>query len=316
MKGESDMSECFQCSDIARAPDDSTKSEVPTRTNIRASKPTLSSLARRKDPRVRSLTAIPSTSASPTMESLAPTPSHKSFLPHWSYKKSSIAAATVITVIAAVGLVVLIVLLIRRLRQSWKRYRKRKREYVKSKYYAISPLDDNIGAYTFATPESRMSRETLMFGRSRSNSMTYVVEEAIDKGAVTRVICASKNALLASPLDFISASGRSEVDQEDVSGPDILKEPGRAGFVPRRVVIISPSLSPVESITACEVGRKSWSRPNEQVALRELQKIPPSPVKQQKEVRPASSSKTPDTDMNNLFRLPSIERSTSPLFSF
>ncbi|KAF7180100.1 hypothetical protein CNMCM7691_009266 [Aspergillus felis] len=262
-------------------------------------------------------TAVYKRTVSSTADSVTPTPSHKSFLPHWSYKKSSIAAAVVFIVITTVAFIALTVLLIRRLRQSWKRYKKRKRDYANSKYAAISPLDDNIATYSFgSTPKTRRSRELSISDKTRPTAKTYVAEEATRLEAVTRALCANADAMPVSPLGSFAAPKQSEarLPQASVSErpgkSELPTDPWRAGFVPKQVVVVSP-LNRMVSGKAAEIGWQSSLRTIDELSLPEPQAGPQRP---HRNARREVGNQTPSTDQ--LFRLPSIERSTSPLFEF
>ncbi|RHZ48095.1 uncharacterized protein CDV56_104077 [Aspergillus thermomutatus] len=316
LSDEADTSDNINRLDITIASVDSTKGQSSIGMETRAGPTKLHRLASKKTPRTYTPTAAYVKTASSTVDP-TPTPSHKSLLPHWSYRKSSIAAAVSIVSITAVALIALTILLIRRLRQSWKRYKKRKRDYANSKYSAISPLDDNIGTYSFDTPRTRLGRESSKFGLSRSTTMPYVAEEATSLGAVTRAICANTNAMPVSPLDSVAAVKQSEVRLPHVSVPErpkeseLLTEPWRAGFVPKQVVIVAPPLSRMVSASTAEIGRQSSLRTIDELSLPESETGPQSP---HKKARPKDGNQTPSTD--ELFRLPSIQRVTSPIFEF
>ncbi|GAQ10935.1 hypothetical protein ALT_8256 [Aspergillus lentulus] len=261
--------------------------------------------------------AVYKRTASSTVDSVTPTPSHKSFLKHWSYKKSSIAAAVIFIVITTVAFIALSVLLFRRLRRSWKQYKKGKRDFANSKYAAISPLDDNIANYSFgSTPKIRRSRELSISDKSRPITKTYVAEEATRLEAVTRALCAHADAVPVSPLGSFAAPKQSEASLPQASMPErpgkseLPAEPWRAGFVPKQVVVVSP-LNRMVSGKAAEIGWQSSLRTIDELSLPKPEAGPPRPHrKARREVR----NSTPSTDQP--FRLPSIERSTSPLFEF
>ncbi|RHZ62188.1 hypothetical protein CDV55_102988 [Aspergillus turcosus] len=338
-----DTSDGISRLDITLASGDSTERQSSIGMETRAGPTKLHRLALRKTHRTCTPTAIHKRTASSTADSVTPTPSHKSYIPHWSYKKHSIAAAIVFVVIAAVAFIALTILLIRRLRQSWKRYKKRKRDYVNSKYFAISPLDDNIASYSIGTPKIRRSRELSIPGKSRSTTKTYVAEEAKSLGAVTRAICANTDAMPVSPLDSIAAPRQSEAKlprasvSERLGKPELATEPWRAGSVPKQVVIVSP-LNRMVSGKAAEIGWQSSLRTIDEVSVPEPEAGPQRPLGK---VRREDGNQTPSTDQlsrltgsqrplgkarreagnqtpstDRLYRLPSIERSTSPLFEF
>jgi hypothetical protein len=216
-----------------------------------------------------------------------------------------------------VAFLALTILLIRRLRQSWKRYKKGKRDFANSKYAAISPLDDNIANYSFgSTPKIRRSRELSILDKSRPTTKTYVAEEATRLEAVTRALCAHADAVPVSPLGSFAAPKQSEARLPQASMPErpckseLPAEPWRAGFVPKQVVVVSP-LNRMVSGKAAEIGWQSSLRTIDELSLPKPEAGPQSPHrKARREVR----NPTPSTDQP--FRLPSIERSTSPLFEF
>jgi hypothetical protein len=367
-----DTSEGINRLDITVASVDSTEHQSSVGMETRAGPITWQRLASKKAHRTFTPTAVHKRTASSTAYSVTPTPTPppKSYIPHWSYKKHSIAAAIVFVVIAAVAFIALTILLIRRLRQSWKRYRKRKRDYVNSKYYAISPLDDNIASYGIGTPKIRRSRELSIPRRSRSITKTYVAEEATSLAAVARAICANPDAMPVSPLDSVAAPKQSEARlsrssvTERLAKPELPTEPWRAGLVPKQVVIVSP-LNRMVSGKAAEIGWQSSLRTIDEVSVPEPEAGPQRPPG---EARREDGNQTPSTDQRSpltgsrkpygkvgrengkqtpstdhpsgltgpqrphgkagrgsvnqtpstdlAYRLPSIERSTSPLFEF
>lgn len=295
---------------------DSTKHRSLTGIDTRAQSTNSHSLAS-KTLRTRIRTAVYKRTASSTVDYVTPTPSHKSFLKHWSYKKSSIAAAVIFIVITTVAFLALTVLLIRRFRQSWKRYKKAKRDFANSKYAAISPLDDNIANYSFgSTPKIRRSRERSVGGKSRPTTKAYVPEEATRLEAVTRALCAHADDVPVSPLGSFAAPKQSEARlpqpfiPERPSESKVPAAPWRAGFVPKQVVVVSP-LNRMVSGKAAEIGWQSSLRTIDELRLPKSEAGSQRPhQKARREVR----NPTPSTDQP--FQLPSIERSTSPLFEF
>ncbi|KAF7162190.1 hypothetical protein CNMCM6106_009184 [Aspergillus hiratsukae] len=293
-----DTSDGINRLDITVASVDSTEHQSSIAMETRAGPTKLHRLASRRSHRTCTPTAVHKRTASSTADSVTPTPSPKSYIPHWSYKKHSIAAAIVFVVIAAVAFIALTILLIRRLRQSWKRYKKRKRDYVNSKYFAISPLDDNIASYSIGTPKIKRSRELSLSRKSRSTTKPYVAEEATSLGAVARAICANPDAMPVSPLDSVAAPKQSEARlsrasvTERLGKPELPTEPWRAGLVPKQVVIVSP-LNRMVSGKAAEIGWQSSLRTIDEVSVPEPEAGPQRPIGK---IRREDGNQTPSPD--------------------
>ncbi|OOG01102.1 hypothetical protein ASPCADRAFT_511914 [Aspergillus carbonarius ITEM 5010] len=234
---------------------------------------------------------------------------NRNWIPHWSYKKSSIAAACIFTAITAMAFVFLAILSIRKIKRSWERHKRERLNYASSRYSALCLLED--GHKMDSTGSKQSSRASLMFSRSRSPSSTYVVEQ--EGTSVTRVFRASKNvstlALDLSPShlgDGSSTPQLSSIPERPVSALRPSRNE-RHGSKAKSIVVVPPPLKPVASFSVKPMThRPEPAESFERTPLRADSEAGDTPSNNKRESFGASS----------LFKLPTIQRTMSPLFSF
>lgn len=132
------------------------------------------------------LTILPSTTASADAK-----PTSLSLLPHWSYEKSCIAAASILTTAVVVACFVLGAIYFRRIQRWWNRRKQGQQEY------SAMPLVDKNTPLKTSPLSRRIRREAVMFSRDCSPSMAFVVEESKD-GNPTRVYYANNNVSVST----------------------------------------------------------------------------------------------------------------------
>ncbi|XRM41505.1 hypothetical protein ABZX51_004767 [Aspergillus tubingensis] len=231
---------------------------------------------------------------------------NRNWIPHWSYQKSSIAAACIFTAVTVMALTFLAILSIKKAKRSWERHKREKQDYANSGYSALTLLEE--GHKMTATSSKQISRETLMFSRSRSPSSTYLIEQ--DGPSVTRVYHTSKSVstiTLDSPSSTLGDAGSTtELNAIPERPASALKRSRheRHGSKARSIVVVpSPlrafSVKPMIHHTdpAYALERTSLNVEHEGGDV-------------------PSSSKRDSAGGNSLFKLPAIQRTMSPLFSF
>ncbi|KAF7585847.1 hypothetical protein BBP40_009969, partial [Aspergillus hancockii] len=125
-----------------------------------------------------------------------PTPSNNNLIPHWSYEKSSLAAAYTFTALAILALLFLTFLTIRKIRLSWQRHKLEHHDYSAFSHRIdprSSATDDRDLAPCFMTESNKSSRESLMYSHENAPcvGLGYVVEQT--GGEVTRVFREGNN---------------------------------------------------------------------------------------------------------------------------
>ncbi|RAL00353.1 uncharacterized protein BO80DRAFT_494229 [Aspergillus ibericus CBS 121593] len=233
----------------------------------------------------------------------------RNWIPHWSYEKSSIAAACIFTAITVMAFIFLTILSVKKIRRSWERHKRERRDYATSRYSTLSLLED--GHKMESTSSKQTSRETLMFRRSRSPSSTYVVEQ--EGASVTRVYRASKSAsTLALDLpgpslgDETPTSPLKSIPERPVSAIRPSRHE-RHGSKARSIVVVPSPLKPVASFSVNPMTHRSEPAESfERTPLSLDNEAGDNPSNRKRESFGASS----------LFKLPAIQRTISPLFSF
>ncbi|PYH64757.1 uncharacterized protein BO88DRAFT_152297 [Aspergillus vadensis CBS 113365] len=231
---------------------------------------------------------------------------NRNWIPHWSYQKSSLAAACIFTAVTVMALTFLAILSIKKAKRSWGRHKRENQDYSNSGYSALSLLEE--GHKMTATSSKQISRETLMFSRSRSPSSTYLIEQ--DGPSVTRVYHTSKSVstiTLDSPSSTLGDAGSTtELNAIPERPASALKRSRneRHGSKARSIVVVpSPlrafSVKPMIHHTDPAYGLERTSLNVEH----EGGNVP-------------SNSKRDSAGGNSLFKLPAIQRTMSPLFSF
>ncbi|KAI9041560.1 uncharacterized protein KD926_006634 [Aspergillus affinis] len=245
------------------------------------------------------------------------TKTHISLVPHWSYEKNSIAVAIVISVVTVIAVTTLVILLIQKVRRSWKRHKSEQKDYAGSRYrvYYLNDSAENGGL------EHKFSRESVMFSKDASGQ-EYLVEQDGDK--ITRVYRAGKNDSSrtfdsvgkpqepqqqqppATPVQttLMSSAGIVDLAQpvSEVQPNKPLTVRGRSGSIPKPIVVVPPPLKHVTSLKATPVTQ------------------PPDLIPERPSFIPKSRSEARRsliklaTDPSSLFRLPSIKKTTSPIY--
>ncbi|KAE8359027.1 hypothetical protein BDV27DRAFT_168937 [Aspergillus caelatus] len=240
-----------------------------------------------------------------TEESPRPTTTHNNLVPHWNYQKNSLAVACVLGAITVLGIIFLSVFTVRKIRRSWKRHKREKKDYDAFKHRILVNKSNRNSNACFIT-ESKSSRESMMYSRDNAPSGGYVVEQT--GGSVTRVYCEGNN-VSSQTFDSIGASPDKRSppyeNKRTLGGRADSRTPsgkGRAGSIPRPIVVVPSPLRHVSSQKATPV----------------LQPTSPStPDSEQLSVSPASPQDTEPvgrpSSRNSLLRLPSIKKSISPL---
>ncbi|PYI03293.1 hypothetical protein BO78DRAFT_198866 [Aspergillus sclerotiicarbonarius CBS 121057] len=233
----------------------------------------------------------------------------RNWIPHWSYQKSSIAAACIFTAITVMAFIFLAILSVKKIKRSWERHKRERRNYAASRYSALSLFED--GHKMDSTRGNQTSRETLMFSRSRSPTSTYVVEQ--EGTSVTRVFRASKSAsTLALDLPGSALGDESPTSQLKLipERPVSAIKPSRHerhGSKARSIVVVPSPLKPVASFSVKPMTHRSEP-------AQSFERTPLSPGNEAEDI--PSSRKRESFGANSLFKLPSIQRTISPLFSF
>ncbi|PWY81884.1 hypothetical protein BO70DRAFT_362318 [Aspergillus heteromorphus CBS 117.55] len=216
------------------------------------------------------------------------------------------------------ALIFLGVLSIRKMKRSWERHKREKREYAASRYSALPMMEE--AQKEKPTSEQQMSRETLMFSRSRSRSSTYVVEQ--EGPSVTRVYRASKSVstlALDTPGPAAGETGSvtqlNTIPERPASTFKALRHE-RHGSIPKSPVVVPSPLKPVPSFSVRPIIHRSEAPEIlERTPLSlESEAVVESPVSKKRESK--RDSKRESFGANSLFRLPAIQRTMSPLFSF
>ncbi|KAE8157739.1 hypothetical protein BDV40DRAFT_42180 [Aspergillus tamarii] len=240
-------------------------------------------------------------------ESPRPTTTHRNLVPHWSYQKNSLAVACVFSAITVLGIIFLSVVAVRKIRRSWKRHKREKKDYAAFKHQ-IDVNKSNRNSNACFITESKPSRESMMYSRDNSPSGGYVVEQI--EGSVTRVYREGNN-VSSQTFDSIGASPEKMSppceNKRTLGGRADSRTPsgkGRAGSIPRPIVVVPSPLRHVSSQKATPVMQPT---------------SPSTPDSEQPPVSPASPQDTEPvgraSNRNSLLRLPSIKKSISPLFS-
>ncbi|CAK39849.1 hypothetical protein M747DRAFT_361820 [Aspergillus niger ATCC 13496] len=231
---------------------------------------------------------------------------NRNWIPHWSYQKSSIAAACIFTAVTVMALTFLAILSIKKAKRSWERHKREKRYYTNSGYSALSLLEE--GHEMTSTSSKQLSRETLMFSKSRSPSSPLFVEQ--DGPSVTRVYQASKSVstiTLDSPSSTLGHAGSTtELNAIPERPASALKRSRqeRHGSKARSVVVVP---SPLRAFSVKPMIHHTDP-------FRSLERTPLNVEHEGGSV--PSSSKRDSAGGNSLFKLPAIQRTMSPLFSF
>ncbi|RJE24272.1 hypothetical protein PHISCL_03381 [Aspergillus sclerotialis] len=269
---------------------------------------------------------ISNTPSNITITTPSPTKPSKSLIPHWSYKKSSIAAAVIFSTIAFAAFIFLLVMYIRRLRRAWNKRKLERQKRITSSYSSIPLSEDNPTIdpklVSEGKSEGKSDRESFMFSGSLTNSSAYVFDE--DRGSMlTRPSCMnSSSAVTLDQMEGISqaSSDRAKAVLAPVNlatldrqyDPHLLSSQ-RRGSLAKSIVVVPSPLNPVAPLSA-----RTSSVIYEQSALHNPHVASHAPLQQAVDARKSQESAGSWTsgDSNKLKLLPSIERSSSPIFRF
>ncbi|KAB8077425.1 hypothetical protein BDV29DRAFT_153809 [Aspergillus leporis] len=236
-----------------------------------------------------------------------PTTINNNLIPHWSYEKSSFAAACVFSGIAALALIFLAYLAIRKISRSWKRHKRELRDFTAYKH-RIHLSNDGRDSNICIMTESKSSRDSLMYSRD-TPSLGYVVEQT--GGSVTRVYREGNNVSTRT-FDSIGASSEKTIlARKSPKAPERRSDArtpsgkGRAGSIPRPIVVVPSPLKHVSSLRATPVLPLTASE--------ELDSEQ-SPISRVSRNDTEVGSSYVASGSKSLFRLPSIKRTVSPLF--
>ncbi|KAE8378107.1 hypothetical protein BDV26DRAFT_281366 [Aspergillus bertholletiae] len=196
-------------------------------------------------------------------ESSRPPTTHNNLVPYWSYEKNSLAAACVFSAITVLGIIFLSVLSVRKIRRSWKRHKLEKQDYAAFKHRIDMNSNDGDSNICFLD-EGKSSRESMMYSRDTSPSGGYVVEQT--GGSVTRVYRQGNN-VSSQTFDSIGASSdkRSPTRENkralgSKADSHTSSRKGRAGLIPRPIVVVPSPLRHVASQKAIPVMHLASSR--------------------------------------------------------
>lgn len=116
--------------------------------------------------RIPTTTTRTNSTATLTTTSQSATHTHKSLIPHWSYEKSCIAAASIFSTVAIVAIIFLTVVYIRRLKRAWTRYKTEKRNRKPSTYRIIPASEDSLSKLSQSpSSENRRCASQMSFTR-------------------------------------------------------------------------------------------------------------------------------------------------------
>lgn len=302
-------------------PESSAATEEPEANDLNA--PTITPTASRKSiPTVSSHGVILSRpSSNITYTTQSPTSTPKSLIPHWSYKKSSIAAASIFTSIALAALIFLIVVYIRRLKRVWRRRKLERQKRIASVYSSI-PLTEDPNP-THSDPkiftESKSDRDSLIFSnRSRSHSPSMGFKFDDDRTPTPRSyrMNTTGRPVALEQMESRSSSNRAQSVLAPVNlatldreyDPHLLSSQRRESLA-KPIVVVRPSLNPIVPMSA-----STASMSDDRVALHNPHVAPKTAQNQRRSTESGGSSKSAES--NRLTLLPSIQRSSSPIFRF
>ena len=250
----------------------------------------------------------------------------KSLIPHWSDRKSSIAAATVFSVVTAAAFTFIIVIFIRRLRGSWKRHKRAREEDEKQEQQTMTdvrvPSSDDYLASDAAMYEEKEERVWWLFNnRSRSPEQ----QNSPGDGTQQPQMSSTTNLSVAfgwknqDPGSRNSPSPQGNASSVDLATLDRqydlnLSTSQRRGSLGRNPVVVP---SPVTPITSCAARESSVA--DEQVTQDTPQPQAVSRPQQSHVVDGKGSLGTASTQSagsNRLGLLPSIQRTDSPFLRF
>lgn len=264
--------------------------------------------------------AISTTPTNITIATPEPTSNSKSLIPHWSYKKSSIAAASIFSTIAFAAFIFLLVMYIRRLRRAWNKRKLERQKRIESVYSSIPVSEDNIASDPKLVSERKSDRDSFSFSGSRTPS-AYIDE---DSGSMTSRPSRMNTSSVAT-LEQMDGITRASTDRaKAVLAPinlatrdrqyDLhLLSSQRRGSLAKPIVVVRSPLNPIVPMSA-----RTSSVIDEQVALHNPHVLPHASLSQVIEERRSQESAGSSTsaDSNMLKLLPSIQRSSSPIWRF
>ncbi|KAI9928745.1 hypothetical protein ASPWEDRAFT_36513 [Aspergillus wentii DTO 134E9] len=236
------------------------------------------------------------------------TPSNKSLIPLWNYKKSSIAAACIFTTVAVAAIITLLILCIKRFRKSWERHKRERQNGGASKYSAIPLTEENLASNSNLKLKNQASRESLMFYKSNSSSLSFDVMER-DQHPVNKKHRANDVPDTMDPSQLASVPGTITNSNSHLKCY-IAPEEGHFGFIQNTAAVLHHPLAQISSLEAME----SQDR-NGPASCHGPESTAQDTVDQANKARNSSGSGSDESSKsNNLALLPSIQKSTSPLF--
>ena len=265
---------------------------------------------------------ISNTPSNITITTPSPTRPRKSLIPHWSFKKSSIAAAVIFSTIAFAAFIFLFVMYIRRLRRAWNKRKLERQKRSGSSYSSIPLSEDSFPMDPKPVSEGKSDRQPFMFRGNRTPSMAYVFDE--DKES-TMNPPSGMNSSSAVTLDKMEGISQASSDRDKAFlapvnlatldrqyDPHLLSSQ-RRGSLAKSIVVVPSPLNQVAPLSA-----RTSSVIYEQVALHNPHVTPHASSRQAVDPRKSQESAGSSTsgDSNNLKLLPSIQKSSSPIFRF
>ncbi|THD00012.1 hypothetical protein EYZ11_000464 [Aspergillus tanneri] len=221
---------------------------------------------------------------------------HKSLVPHWSYEKNSIAVAIAISVVAVLGLITLVTLFVQKVRRSWGRRQEEKIDYADPRFRAFHASGDAENGMC----ERKLSRESVMFSKGNSAPKEYVVEQQGDR--ITRVVCAGKKDA-PKALDSVDKPSQQQESSVEPPSSELPVKNDHDDSTSQPNVVVPPPLKHASSLKATPTTQQWDSNPEKPSASRR-----PAGEARRSIIKLASAP-------GSLFRLPSIKRTTSPIFN-
>lgn len=273
---------------------------------------------------------LSSSAANITITTQTPTSTPKSLIPHWSYKKSSIAAASIFSSIALAAFIFLLVMYIRRLKRARRQKKLERQKRIGSSYSSIPLTEDHNLAPLEPKPaaEGKSDRDSLMFSSgSRSPSVPFVFDE--EKSLISRAFrMDTTGAPSAAILEQVGGLSRSSLDRANASlapvnlatldrqyDPLLLSSQRRESLA-KPIVVVRPPLNPIVPLSA-----STSSAADEQVAPHNPHVVSSASQyqlrgDQRRSMDRDSGESSKSAKSNRLALLPSIQRSSSPIFMF
>ncbi|KAF9885964.1 hypothetical protein FE257_012139 [Aspergillus nanangensis] len=221
-----------------------------------------------------------------------PATSTRSMIPHWSYEKSSIAAACIFTTIVFAALSFLVFLAIKRIRKKCVRHQRHRQNGTPPPNLDI----DNDRSSAHHGPEGSSAREQGMFSDDRLPSQQYMVKQK--GGSVTRVYHECQNQ---SNWTFDSVVAPAPPKKTLQRKRPVLARNTQPVSRKRQAIVTPP---PTKRAKAREDSQRAESRPYSSLS-KDSSVV--SGQGEEHESQAAQKERLP-------FRLPSLQRNRSPIF--